>query len=89
MINVTERAKKELKKLLVATVEHPLARLRLTSGSRDKIGLGIDVELPGDKTVEFEGVTVLLVGQDLAPTLKGITLDVDDTPDGPQLVLSS
>lgn len=89
MIDVTESAKRELKKMLAATVEHPLARLRLTSGGPGKIGLGVDVELPGDKTIEFEGTTVLLVEKKLAPSLKGITLDVDDTPNGPQLVLSS
>ena len=88
MLSVTERAKRTLKNLLAAKVEHPLARLRLTTGAQGQLGLGIDVQLPGDKVVEFEGTAVLLVGQELALSLAGITLDVDDTPDGPELVIS-
>ena len=75
--------------MLLNKVEHPLARLRLTSAGEGEIGLGIDVELPSDKTVDCEWVTVLLVKQKLAPTLKGIAIDVDDIPDGPQLALFS
>ncbi|MFC2070154.1 hypothetical protein ACFLTB_03140 [Chloroflexota bacterium] len=87
MIDVTERAKKELRRILYDKVDMPQARLRLTSGDRGQIGLGIDIELPGDNIVEYKGTRVLVVEQGLATSLKGIVLDVDDTPQGPKLVI--
>ena len=88
MITVTERAKKVLKSILLAKVDHPLALLRLTSSGPERLGLGIDIEEPGDEAVEYEGSKVLLVDQRLATRLKGVTLDVEDTPEGPELVIS-
>ena len=87
MIDVTERAKEELKKILCEKVDMPQARLRLTSGDGGQLGLGIDIELPGDEIIEYQGAGVLVVEQELAVNLQGIVLDVDDTPQGPQLVL--
>ena len=88
MIDVTERAKKELKKILSSKVDNPLAGLRLiTSGPRGQFGFSIDVEMPGDRVVEYEGSKVLLVERELATRLKGHTLDIEDTADGPGLVL--
>jgi Fe-S cluster assembly iron-binding protein IscA len=88
MINITERAKQELSKLLSKKVDWPGARLRLMDRSLGKLGLGIDMEAPGDHVVEYEGVKVLVVEPELARNLHGITLDVDDTPEGAQLVIS-
>ena len=88
MIDVTECAKQELKKILSAKVDNPLAGLRLiTSGPRGQFGFSIDVEMPGDRVVEYEGSKVLLVERELATRLEGHTLDIEDTADGPELVL--
>ena len=87
MINVTERAKQELKRLLSQNVDWPQARLRIMDRGQGIIGLGIDIEAPGDCIVEYEGARVLVVEPELANNLQGITLDVDDTPDGPELVV--
>ena len=88
MIDVTERAKQELKKILSAKVDNPLAGLRLsTSGPRSQFGLSIDVEMPGDRVVEYAGSKVLLVESELATRLEGHTLDMEDTAEGTQLVL--
>jgi Fe-S cluster assembly iron-binding protein IscA len=88
MINITERAKEELIKILSKKVDWPGARLRLMSRSQGKLGLGIDIEAPGDHIVEYKGVKVLLVEPELAKNLQGVTLDVDDTPEGVELVIS-
>jgi Fe-S cluster assembly iron-binding protein IscA len=88
MINVTEQAKRELRRLLYVKVDWPGARLRLMNRSQGKLGLGIDIEAPGDYIVEYEGVKVLVVEPELAKNLQGITLDVDDTPEGAELVIS-
>ncbi|MFC1977875.1 hypothetical protein ACFLWS_06410 [Chloroflexota bacterium] len=88
MINVTERARQELKRILSEKVDWPGARLRLMARDEGKLGVGIDIEAPGDWAVEYQGMKVLIVEAGLATSLKGITLDVDDTPDGVELVLS-
>ena len=88
MINVTERAKQELKRLLSQNVDWPQARLRIIDRGRGIIGLGVDIEAPGDRIVEYEGTRVLVVEPELANNLEGITLDVDETPEGPELFIS-
>jgi len=87
MIDVTERAIQELKKILSAKADLPQARLRLTSSEQGKLGLGIDIDMPGDRVVEYEGSKLLCVEETLADSLDGIVLDVEETIDGPQLVI--
>jgi len=87
MLQVTEGAKQELKKILSAKVDNPQAVLRLTASEPDELGLGIDTEMPGDQVVEYEDSKVLVVEQGLATRLEGVTLDVEDTGDGPHLVV--
>ncbi|MFC2021033.1 hypothetical protein ACFLU1_04490 [Chloroflexota bacterium] len=87
MIHITERAKEELKRLLSQKVEWPYARLRLIDRGQEDLGLGIDVEMPGDQVVEYQGIKILVIEHELAKKVKGITLDVENTADGPELVL--
>jgi len=51
------------------------------------LGLGIDIELPEDQIVEYQGIKVLIVEPELAAKIKGTTLDVDNTPQGDELVI--
>ena len=88
MVSVTEGACRELKRMLSDKVDWPGARLRLVDRGQGNIGLGIDIEVPGDHVVEYEGKKVLIIEPELATNLKGITLDVDDTSAGAELVLS-
>lgn len=87
MLNVTEYARQELKKILSDKVDNPQAGLRLTASGSGQFGLGIDVEMPGDQVVVHEGSKVLLVEGELATQLEGHTLDFQDTDEGPALVL--
>ena len=87
MIDVTDCARQELKRILSSNVDNSYARLRLIARDQGCFGLGIDVELPGDEVVEYEGSGLLLVEHELAVSLKGVTIDVDDTPDGTQIVI--
>jgi Fe-S cluster assembly iron-binding protein IscA len=86
MLNVTEQAKDELKKLLDTKVDWPGARLRLMDRGGGRLGLGIDIETPGDIILEHEGARLLLVEAGLASRLDGVTLDVDS---GAELVISN
>jgi Fe-S cluster assembly iron-binding protein IscA len=89
MLTVTEQAKDELKKLLAAKVDWPGARLRLVDRGGGRLGLGIDIESPGDIVLEHKGVKLLLVEAGLASKLDDVTLDVDGAADGAELVIST
>ncbi len=87
MINVTERAKQELKRLHEAYVDWPDGCLRVIDRGQGNLGLGIDLEEPGDKVVEYEGARLLTVAPELATSVKRVTIDVNDTPEGAELVI--
>jgi len=89
MIGATERAKQELKRILNANTDEAEACLRLTANNQGQLALAIDVERQGDQVVEHEDSKVLLVEKELADTLQGITIDVEDTPEGTRLVIST
>ncbi len=87
MINITRRARQELKRILSSNVNMPQARLRLIDRGQGNLGLGIDIEMPGDELVKDDDSTLLVVEHGLAVGLKGVTIDVDDTPKGSELVM--
>ena len=89
MVTVTERAHEELKKILLAAdISEPEIGLRLTPTEPGQLGLIPDNEREGDQVVEYEGSKVLLVGTELTESLEGITIDCQDTPEGPRLIIS-
>ena len=73
MVSVTEGACRELKRMLSEKVDWPGARLRLVDRGQGNIGLGIDIEIPGDHVVEYEGKKVLIIEPELATNLISIT----------------
>ena len=87
MINITERAKKALKKILSSHVDLPQGRLRLMDRGQGKLGLGIDIETLDDELVKYDGSTVLVIERGLAANLKGVTLDAEDCIKGSELVI--
>jgi Fe-S cluster assembly iron-binding protein IscA len=87
MVKVTERAKQELKRLLSEKVDWSYGRLRLMDRGQGILGLGIDIELPEDQVMEYQGTKVLVIEPEFAKRVKGITIDVDDTYDGVELVI--
>lgn len=89
MINITEQAKQMLKKILNANVDFPEGRLRVMDRGQGKLGLGIDIEMPEDELVKYEGSTILVIEREFAVNLKGITLDVEDNGKGSELIIHS
>lgn len=79
MITVTERAKEELKGLLITSRAEPEEGLRLLPSPDGVFVLGIDTEMSGDQVVEYEGYKVLLVGIEYFRILNGKTVDCQDT----------
>ena len=87
MINITQRAKKALKKILTAHVDLPAGRLRLMDRGQGNLGLGVDIEMPGDELVHCDCSPVLIIERRLVANLKGVTLDVEDSVKGSELVI--
>jgi len=46
------------------------------------------MERDGDQAIEHEGLKLILAEKELADTLQGITIDVEDTPEGTKLVIT-
>ena len=87
-VGVTERAEKELKTMLITADAEPDQGLRLLPVPDGRYMLALDTELSGDQVVEYEGAKALLVAPELASVVEGVTLDVQDTPEGSKLVIS-
>jgi Fe-S cluster assembly iron-binding protein IscA len=87
MLEVTERAKIELQRLLNTKADWPGARLRLIDRGNGVLGLGIDILAPEDEVVEHDGKALILVEPKLANNLKNITLDADNTSEGLNLII--
>jgi len=87
MINITRRARQELERILSTNVDMPQARLRLIERGQGKLGLGIDIEMPGDELVTHDGSAVLVVEHKLSASLEGVTLDAEGTDEGTQLII--
>ena len=88
MLKVTESAKQLLKEILETHSDDPnKVILRFTLKPPGQLGLVLDTEQKGDQVIEHEGKKVLLVAPQLMPAIKGITLDVEVTADGPKLVV--
>jgi len=88
MLTVTESAKRLLKKILLSKTDDPDVGLRLSLKPPGQLGIVLGREAEGDQVVEHQGLKVLLVAQELAPVLDGETLDIQDTANGPTLVIS-
>jgi Fe-S cluster assembly iron-binding protein IscA len=88
MLTVTEQAKDELRKLLATKVDWPGARLRLMDRGEGRLGLGVDIETPGDIVLEHEGIRLLLIEAGLASRLDDVVLDIDSGAGGAELVIS-
>jgi Fe-S cluster assembly iron-binding protein IscA len=86
MLAVTDSAKQELKKKLLASTDDPEVSLRLELKPPGQLGLVLGKEAEGDQVIKHEGTKVLLVAAELASAVEGITLDVQDTSGGPKLV---
>lgn len=95
MIEVTQRARKELHGMLVEALaprtNGALRELgfRLVATPSDRSSLALTLDAPGkdDEVVEHEGCSVLIVDAVASQLLEGLTLDVVETEDGPSLGL--
>ena len=88
MLTVTNNAKDKLMELLLVNTDDREIGLRLTMELPGQFGLALDRGLPTDEVIEHEGLKLLLIEPELVGLLEGATLDAQDTPEGPKLVIS-
>ena len=91
MLEVTDSAKEELKRILERSSLEAGKYLRLATppvwvGEGD-FGVVVDAEGDGDKVVDFQGLKVLLVDSGLAEGLGDAVLDYKAFPDGSRFTL--
>lgn len=85
MIEVSDVAKKELKRMLSENTTDPAVVLRLTASEEGGLGLILDNEAAGDNVFKHEGISVLVIENELAGVLNGVSIDMEDTAEGPML----
>ena len=87
MFTVTESAKQVLKDTLVAHTDDPENVLRLSVTPPGQLGIVVDKETEGDQVIEHEGAKVLLLSSEVVTAVEGLTLDAQDTAEGPKLIV--
>ena len=85
MLTVTTNAKKKFKKLLQKQDSDKGFSIRITHSTSKKntFEFILDKEKESDQVVKSEeGINILLIGNDVASTLEGKTIDYHETPEG-------
>lgn len=85
MIEITDAAKTELKRILSENTQDPAMVLRLTATPDGSLGLMLDNAAEGDNVIEHEGIKVLVIEEELAGMMSGVNMDVEDTEEGSML----
>lgn len=85
MLTVTEAACAHLSALLAEAPDDAVVRL---AASDDALSMFLGDKQEGDETFHHGGRVVLAVESELAGLLGDASIDVEETEDGPQLVLA-
>jgi len=87
MLTVTEAAKQKLKATLLAHTRDYENGLRLKVRSQGNIGLVLDRPLPTDTVIEYEGLKVLLIENEVGKLFNKATLDLHKNGDTKKLTI--
>jgi len=87
VLTVTEKAKQELKKMLLACSDDTNKSLRIKFKEPAQVGLVVDEEKEGDQVIQLGDMNILLIGEDVAPIFDGVVLDVREDQNGSKLVV--
>lgn len=89
MLTVTANAKEKIKQALQQQAQPGMAIRIIPSSKSNQLELALDKPKEEDQVVESDdGVKLLLVGPDLAPTLDGMVMDYQETPQGSGFTMS-
>jgi hypothetical protein len=82
MITVTDRAKDQLKHLILTRLGESGRSLRLAPANATHFGLVPDAPRGDDERLEHDGTVVMLLDPSLASRLQGWTIDCVEAGDG-------
>jgi Fe-S cluster assembly iron-binding protein IscA len=82
MVQITDRANAELRRLVADYVVRPQQGVRLHLNKAGDLGMAIDVPHTGDSIIRRDSVLVLIVDGRLAARLAMRVLDFPDGPGG-------
>lgn len=88
MVEVTDKAREELTKLLVSSASDAETSIRLSYGTLGQLGLVLSREKDGDEVVLSHGLKVLLIGNEFLRLLDGMILDVENDQSKREFVIS-
>lgn len=92
MLTVTEIAKEKFKEFLKNQVTDPgtIIRIIISPSDPNRFEIVLDKEKKGDKVVVSEGDSKLLViAPDVDPSLDGMIIDYQETPQGGNFTMSN
>lgn len=87
MVNVTDRARYQLKRVVTSKLGESRRRPRLVVARPGAFGLVPDDRRPDDQCVEHEGAVILLIGRDVSDIVGDSMLDYEETGGHAQLVI--
>jgi hypothetical protein len=79
MVKVTEKAKEELKNLLLSHAQDTQACIKLACGLLGQFGLMLGKPEDGDEVVQHQGRGILIIGSEFKSVLDGAILNVEYT----------
>ncbi len=85
---VTTRASAALAQVLDSTQHDPQEILRLVQDPEGNLGLALDTQKDGDQVVEYGGNMTLVIEPAISDRLEGVTLDIQESPQGEMFTLS-
>jgi Fe-S cluster assembly iron-binding protein IscA len=85
MLTITEAAKQKLKATLLANTDDFNNGLRLKVKSPGRIGLVLDKPSSSDTVIEYEGLKVLLIENEVGKLFNKSTLDLHKSGDTQKL----
>ncbi len=88
MVKVTDKAREELKKLLLSSARDAETSIRLSYGTLGQFGLVLSREKDGDEVVHSHGLKVLLIGNEFLRLLDGMTLDVANSQSEREFIIT-
>jgi hypothetical protein len=88
MIEVSDLAANALVQSLEASGIEPEKGFRLIK-REDRFALEIDSPAEEDRVIKHEGSIALLVDQEIEEEVGDVLIDVEERPDGPQLMMRS
>ena len=87
MVTVTERAKQELRFILIASEADSEEGLRLLPCPDGSCALTLDTKRSGDLVIEYEGYKVLLIGIEYFKLFETKKVECQDTAEGTVLLI--